>query len=412
MGDKILFQNIDILKLLSDSRKHKNLTLRDLSELTNYSYQSLSKYEIGLRDLNQENLKMIASALDINLESVFYIENKLDDDINNLLEAIVYDNNQEIERLINKIRIPTQYIHYSNMLNKFNTVFYVLYVLGLYNDSTAYDYVLNNIYCFENKLKQLYYDYKAIEHLKNNQIQEAANTIDIALQYDIIESNAGLIHYHASLIYTYYGKLNKALSLSEIAENYFLKTRNLKRLTNTQVHIASINAILGHFRTSQKMYKQILNTTNDADTKYVILYNLAWFSFLNKEYKDSLDYLKQIELQQTLSENGIFIKCSSLYHLNQTKEANQIYQNSISTFNDPMYKLEMEIVHNEYFHDEVDIESKLLQLHSMTKDSRNFENYEFVLDRLITYYENRSKYKLAIIYYKEKIELMNWKYSN
>ncbi len=48
MGDKLTFQKIDILKLLSDTRKQKNLTLRELSELTSYSYQSLSKYEIGI----------------------------------------------------------------------------------------------------------------------------------------------------------------------------------------------------------------------------------------------------------------------------------------------------------------------------------------------------------------------------
>lgn len=179
-----------------------------------------------------------------------------------------------------------------------------------------------------------------------------------------------------------------------------------------QIHSASINAKLGHFRTSQKMYKRILNTTQDTDTKQAILYNLSWFSFLNNEFEDALDYLKQIENETSLSENGLFIKCSCLYQSNQIKEANKLYQKTISTFNDLMYKLEIEIIHSEYSNSEVDIESKLLELHSMTKESRNFENHEFVLDRLITYYENRSKYKVAIIYYKEKISLMNWMYSN
>lgn len=412
MGDKLTFQNINILKLLSDARKQKNLTLRALSEMTSYSYQSLSKYEIGLRDLNQENLHTLAQCLDIDLESVFYIEDKLDEDLNDLFESIIYDNEKEIERLIHQVRIANPYIFYSQVKNQYLTIFYILYILGLHNDLDSYQYVIKNIHLFEIELKQLYYDYKAIEYLKNNQIHDAVNTIDCALQYENRESSAGLIHYHASLIYTYYGKLNKALSLSEIAEDYFLKTRNLKRLTHMQIHSASINAKLGHFRTSQKMYKRILSTILDTETKIVILYNLAWFSFLNKEYKDSLEYLKQIELEQALSENGIFIKCSCLYQLNQTQAANQLYQNTISSFNDPMYKLEMEIIQCEYTENKTELEIKLLQLHSMTKDSRNFENYEFVLDRLIAYYENHSKYKIAIVYYKEKITLMNWMYSN
>lgn len=412
MGDKLSFQNIDIFKLLSDSRKQKNLTLRMLSEKSNYSYQSLSKYEIGLRDLNQENLATLAIILDLHLESVFYIENKLENDLNELLESIIYDNDKEIERLIVQVRMANQHIQYSKHLNQYHTVFYILHILGLYHDSMSYDFVMTNVEHFENELKQLYYDYKAIEFLKNNQLNKAVNTIDIALQFDNKEMSAGLIHYHASLVYTYYGKLNKALSLIELAEEYFLKNRNLKRLTNSQIHSASINAKLGHFRTSQKMYKKILSTTNDPDTKIVILYNLAWFSYLNKDFSNALNYLKQIELEQTLSENGLFIKYSCLYQLNQTQEANQIYQNTIATFKDPMYKLEMEIVYCEYSESKVDIEAKLLQLHSMTKDSRNFENYEFVLDRLIAYYENHSKYKVAITYYKEKIALMNWMYSN
>ncbi len=412
MGDKLTFQNINILKLLSDARKQKNLTLRELSELTSYSYQSLSKYEIGLRDLNQENIHTLARYLNINLESVLYIEDKLNEDLNDLLESIIFDNEIEIERLIHQVRLANQYIFYSEVMNQYHTIFYILHILGLHYDLDSYQYVIKNVHLFEIELKQLYYDYKAIELLKNNQIQEAVNTIDRALQYETRESSAGLIHYHASFIYTYYGKLNKALSLSEIAEDYFLKTRNLKRLTHMQIHSASINSKLGHFRTSQKMYKRILSTTLDTETEIVILYNLAWFSFLNKEYKDSLEYLKQIELEQELSENGIFIKCSCLYQLSQTQEANQLYQNKIFSFTDPMYKLEMEIIQCEYSNNETKLESKLLQLHSITKDTRNFENYEFVLDRLITYYENRSKYKVAIIYYKEKITLLNWMYSN
>ena len=364
MGEKLTFQKIDILKLLSESRKQKNLTLRELSEMTSYSYQSLSKYEIGLRDLNHENLHTLAQYLEIDLESVFYIEDKLDEDLNDLLESIIYDNEKETERLIHQVRLANQYIYYSKVTNQYHTIFYILHILGLNHDLNSYDFVNKNIDSFNNELKQLYYDYKAIEHLKNNQIHDAVNTIDRALQYENRESSAGLIHYHASLIYTYYGKLNKALSLSEIAEDYFLKTRNLKRLTLMQIHSASINAKLGHFRTSQKMYKRILNTTQDTDTKQVILYNLSWFSFLNKEFEDALDYLKQIENETSLSENGLFIKCSCLYQLNQIKEYLntdienhdiEFYQSKLDAINSiiPKYKNNIK---NWYFLSQIKIE--------------------------------------------------------
>jgi len=120
---------------------------------------------------------------------------------------------------------------------------------------------------------------------------------------------------------------------------------------------------------------------------------------LNKQYDDSLTYLSQLEKSQTLTENGINIKCSCLYQLGKVQEADELFQNTIFTFKDPMYKLEMEIIQCEHTYHSPDIESKLLELYALTKDSRNFENYEFVLDRLISYYE-------------DKITLMNWIYSN
>ena len=412
MGDKLYFYKIDILKLLSDSRKRLNITLRDLSEKTNYSYQNLSKYEIGLRDLNHENLRTISRFLEIDLDSVFYIENHLDRDLDDLLESLIFDYPKETERLITQVRQAQSYIDYSYHRNRYHLLFHILHILGFYGDLSSYDYVEKNVHLFDNYLKQLYYDYKAIEVFKKNQIIEAVKFIDLALQYESSENSAGMIHYHASLIYTFYGKLNKALSFIQIAEGYFFKTRNLNRLTQSQVHSASINAKLGQYRTSKKMYHRILSTTLNSDLNMVILYNLAWFSYLNKQYDDSLTYLSQLEKSQTLTENGIYIKCSCLYQLGRVQEADELFQNTISTFKDPMYKLEMEIIQSEHTCQSPDIESKLLELYTLTKDSRNFENYEFVLDRLISYYEYKSKYKKAISYYKDKFTLMNWMYSN
>ena len=166
MGDKLTFQAIDILKLLSDSRKQKNLTLRELSEMTSYSYQSLSKYEIGLRDFNHENLRILAQCLNIDLESVFYIEDKLDEDLYDLLESIIYDNEREIERLINLVCIAHPHIQYSKYLNRYHTVFYILYILGLYNDLSSYDFVNKNIDSINNEFKQLYMTTRRLNILK------------------------------------------------------------------------------------------------------------------------------------------------------------------------------------------------------------------------------------------------------
>lgn len=411
MGDNLNFQNIHILTILNDSRKLKNLTLRDLAEKTNYSFQTLSKYENGLRDLNHENLATIAKTLDIPIETIYYIENDIENDLSNLIDSIFFDNLLEINTLINKIQTASQFIQYSIFQNKYRLIFFILNILDIYQDHDSYQFVNDHFTQFDNDLKQLYYEYKAIEYLKKNMLLDAVKTIDIANQFENRDYSAGMINYHASLIYTYHGKLHKALSFGETAEEYFIKTRNLNRLVNAQVHISTLEAKLGNFEKSKKMYLRILSTQIDAELKTVIHYNLSWLSFLNKNYAESLHYLALIEKDSNLTENGKFIKCANLYCLNRINEANKEYKSIIDTFTDPMFKLELEIIYLENTSGK-DIESKLLELYDLTKNSRNFENQEFVIDRLIKFYEEQCKYKRATIFYKEKIELMNWMYSN
>ena len=48
MSDKNINIDFNLTKLIIDQRKHLKLSLRELSQLTLYSYQTLSKYETGI----------------------------------------------------------------------------------------------------------------------------------------------------------------------------------------------------------------------------------------------------------------------------------------------------------------------------------------------------------------------------
>lgn len=55
MSDKNINIDFNLTKLIIDQRKHLRLSLRELSQLTLYSYQTLSKYETGVIELNKTN---------------------------------------------------------------------------------------------------------------------------------------------------------------------------------------------------------------------------------------------------------------------------------------------------------------------------------------------------------------------
>ena len=104
MSDKIINQNFDITKLIINQRKQLKLSLRDLSQLTKYSYQTLSKYETGGIELNKNNRVVLFEQLHINAEDIDYLANDLKQDIDLLFESIVYDEQNEINSLFCRIK--------------------------------------------------------------------------------------------------------------------------------------------------------------------------------------------------------------------------------------------------------------------------------------------------------------------
>lgn len=60
--------------LIWKHRMEKNLTLRDLSEMTNISRSALNKYENNIVSPRLEQLAIIADALELNITDLFIVE--------------------------------------------------------------------------------------------------------------------------------------------------------------------------------------------------------------------------------------------------------------------------------------------------------------------------------------------------
>ena len=132
---------------------------------------------------------------------------------------------------------------------------------------------------------------------------------------------------------------------------------------------------------------------------------------MNK-FEDSNKIIDEIELILPLTINGYYIKANNLISLNQQKEAQLIINHCLKLKLDSLFQLKFELLdyENNYKQNE-EYCHKLKDFLQKSKLSYDYENTEFVLDKLIDYYEYKFAYKIANVYLKEKILFIENKFS-
>ena len=402
MSDKNINIDFNLTKLIIDQRKHLKLSLRELSQLTLYSYQTLSKYETGVIELNKTNRVVLYEKLHINVEEVDYMTYDFKNDLDQLFESLVYDEQDMIKSLFTKMSIASKYLDYTKYKEEFITLQLIVSILN--NDSLTIEQIDDSKYnSFKAYYQQWIYDYLSIYYLKNNNLIKAVALIDKALSLGFNESNSGLVNYHAGIIYSVYGQLLKAKHYLEIAETYFIKQRNNIRLINLQIQLTTVESKLGQVNKARASYLRLLKDIEKINDEYlltVVYHNLSWLEYRQENYKVSLNYLDKLEKFQTLDENDLITKMLCLTELEQFDESDSIYKNN--TFIDKMYSSYSEIIHIENIHKiDKNYESKCIELYHVIKDKRDFENVEIVIFKLLDYYEKNRLYKNAYELAKE-----------
>jgi len=413
MSDKINNPTFYLKELIIHQRKTLNLTLRDLSILTDYSFQTLSKYESGKIEVVENNRGILFEHLKIKTTIVDYMSYQLKDDLDALLEAIVFDDEDEIDTIGHRIEQAEIYIEFSPYKHLFLMTRYVVSIITNKNRKPN-DLALSSINQMDSYIKQWVLDYQAIDLLQANDLINASKTIDASLSLGQHEQNAGILYYHAGRIYSVYGQLLKAKFFTEKAEEHFIKDRNHKRLINAQVQLAILQSRLGSFNQSRRSYSRLLKgalSNHDTFLSGVILHNLAWMECKDKNYQTSLDYLNQLETMNSLDENSLATKMLCLSLMGLKENSNSLYEKYVKSFKDPLYRAFAEVIHLENLN-RVDpqYEETLMSLYSLSKDKRDYENVEMTLDRLIAYYETTRAYKKSTALYMEKLNLKDWAY--
>lgn len=396
-------------------RENQKLTLRDLSDKTFFGFQTLSKYEIELIPLSDENFEVIALALNIDFNMIYYINDKLKNDLDHLYECIVYDYTEEIEEILNAISQTKEYIKYSDLYHYYLVLMFALDVING-NEISSY---LSDIQYMQNQIDsntmQIFLDYYALYMNRRGKLNEGIDIINRALSIGKRPLISAMLHYHSGLLNSLAGNLKTSLEHNLEAEHLFIQEHNHIRLISVQTNIATIYARQKNLDKALEIYVRLLKEairSKNLDIEIVTRYNIAsCYNRMNK-FEDSNKIIDEIELILPLTINGYYIKANNLISLNQQKEAQLIINHCLKLELDSLFQLKFELLdyENNYKQNE-EYCHKLKDFLQKSKLSYDYENTEFVLDKLIDYYEYKFAYKIANVYLKEKILFIENKFS-
>ena len=408
-------QHLPYSKIIRIYREKEKLTLRQLSDITFFGFQTLSKYEIELIPLSDENFEVIAKAVKIDYTFVYYINENLKYDLDHLYECIVYDYSDEIEDLVRRIRKAEEYIYYSDLYHYFIVLLFSLDIINGNPDSKYLDEIQHLKEHIDSNLIQIFYDYFAIHTSRQGKLSEAIDIINRAISLGKRTLISAMLHYHAGLLNSIQGNLKTSLEHNLEAEHLFIQEHNHIRLISVQTNIATIYARQKNLDQALEIYNRLLKEairSKNFDIEIVTRYNIAWCLKIMNRFVESNQIISEIEVISPLTINGYYIKASNLVDMSKGKLAHEIIDKCLKQPLDPLFKLKFELLNYENNRNlNEDYCSILKEFLNKTKLSYDYENTEFVIDKLIDYYESKFSYKIANQYLKEKIQLIENKYS-
>lgn len=408
-------QHLPYSKIIRIYREKQKLTLRQLSDITFFGFQTLSKYEIELIPLSDENFEVIARAVNIDYSLVYYVNETLKNDLNHLYECIVYDYSDEIEGIVKRIKKSNEYIPYSDLHHYYLVLMFSLDIINGKEESPFLNEILHMKDHFDSNMIQIFYDYYAIHTSRQGKLTDAIEIINRALSLGKRSLISAMLNYHAGLLNSIQGNLKTSLEHNLEAEHLFIQEHNHIRLISVQTNIATIYARQKNLDQALEIYYRLLKEavrSKNSDIEIVTRYNIAWCLKIMNRYVDSNQVIDEIEKFAPLTINGSYIKASNLIDLNKRSLAQIIIDKCLNQNLDPLFKLKFELLNYENINNLNDDYCTILkEFLNQTKVAYDYENTEFVLDKLIDYYESKFSYKIANHYLKEKIQLIENKYS-
>jgi HTH-type transcriptional regulator, quorum sensing regulator NprR len=379
----------------------------------------LSKLENNKLIAKNDILEMICNRLNLNINELF--ENDFENHMNNLRDLYLLVTNREISQFKNKfvqlntlrnITNPILRVGLDSILLEFHTELRNKKESEKFkNNIMKNEMYLNN----ETKvwyLKALgYFEYIFEDLNKSSKFLYEAKSLIPETNRDNISAH---VEYLLGLVNTKLMLISRSVMHTEKALELYNKEINIKRIIDCKLLLGINFSKMGHYDIAEEMYKSIAETLIKSKNKRMlgkVYHNLGYLYALNDKSEDAILYFKKsLELKLDTNE-----KLNTMYLLAyEYKKQGDI--NLSLRLCDQGIKNSTEILH---FHYKFIILKKSYNTNDFNEDIfiNKIENeiipYFIKQDPLVStecfyllaeIFSNKSKYKLAVKYYKKALE--------
>lgn len=394
-------------------RELLNLNLSQLAYKCNYSRSYIGLIESGKIQKSEKfesAVTVIFSQLKLDYnkykqEELIY-KNKIDKLIKYIIYGIEDKQKEIIDSLINEEnKIASHRISPRYYLAKF---VYYMTIGNTQKDlhSKLSDKLLRNIDIYTTFDRTLLLTYIGVYYRINVNLSESEKFLSEALEVGEITGISGITYYQLAITQSLLNKLVQAYANVQKASRFFITEKNLKRLFYSQAQEAVILGRCNQLVESQKIFEELLlNYQLPSSLINPIRINLAQIMMKKEDFSAVVEILDSIKMQ---SDNIAFMKLYSLLQLGKYEEFINFYNQAYDKVYDIVLKQQIKVLW--YKNNENDTSEEFINLlldnYQKIKGRYDVDIEMFTLNQIISYYEEKGRYKAANSFLNKKIELL------
>ena len=396
--------------IFKNARITKGYSLRKLADLTGINYQQINRFENGKDKLSKDNLIKIQKALEIDLDQINLVNDKINELFHLFYQDLYYESidlkayEEQLKRTTNEFTEDNQ---------KKYVMEYIIFVMKEeYEDCQALERFIDAL-VFENKdIEAIYLDYKGSRLFMQDEHEKAIEAFQSALQISDNKQIKSMIFFHSSFVYKDLNNYDLANKYISNAKDIFYENSNYSRLLSCDIIIASIYYRTRNFEAAELKYFSCVKTAEmlNKDKKDIALIyrNLSWIMIRLNSYKKSLYYLEKSKQLDTNNELMKLYYIWNYYKLKDYKTALKIAdeQNMVNKEYAMILKLFIELIVLEENRPTLKIINHAIKVYEYAVKSNDVDLILFYIDIVIDLLERKGDYGRMSAYQSKKINLL------
>lgn len=391
-------------------RKDKNMTLKQLEEISEIHFTRLARFEKGLEIPNEKLINKIESALGVNFEE----NEKMDEQIENLflefVDLLFFQQNHfdyfTSEITINRQRYLVNPFYYKLLIIEYSINVLTGKIKGLSRLEKNIEQSAERYTIYE----QFYYEYKSVKFHQEHKLEAA---YDCLKDFSKLSENSkifAMVHYHLSLYYKELNLLEESRIFIGKAKEIFILYGSYKRVVYCDMQIASIYGRLGRYDLAIEAGFACMNAFKfvalDDSVKKSIIANQCWIYILMNNYEKGIEMIEIAEEINQKNNNITLYKAWCNYKLRKYNLARTIVYDNYHLKENDLYRERYILIRNLVeLEDRIpsqEIVQSALRVYMKYNAEKSYELIDFYINIVIDLLDRRNEKDEVIKYFKIK----------